>query len=59
MTVEIDLVLIAAIDRAAQLQGLSRSAAIREALETWRAHRPRSAQWSTEFMNWLKQPERL
>jgi metal-responsive CopG/Arc/MetJ family transcriptional regulator len=54
MTVDIDLVLIAAIDRAAQLQGLSRSAAIREALETWLAHRPRSAQWSTEFMNRLE-----
>jgi Ribbon-helix-helix protein, copG family len=49
VSVEIDDSLVAAIDRAAAVQKISRVAAFREALEGWVAHKPQSDKWSLDF----------
>jgi hypothetical protein len=49
VSVEIDDGLVAAIDRAADVQKISRVAAFREALEDWVAHKPKSDKWSLDF----------
>jgi hypothetical protein len=49
VSVDIDEALLADIDRAASVQKVSRDAAFNEALETWVAHKPKSAGWSMDY----------
>ncbi|MDB6043597.1 MAG: hypothetical protein JWM63_2148 [Gammaproteobacteria bacterium] len=49
VSVDIEESLLAVIDKAADVQNISRDAAFQEALETWVAHKPTSEQWSMDY----------
>lgn len=58
ISVDIDEGLLGAIDRAADVQQISRDAAFRDALETWVAHKPQSRS-SIDFSQWEFDPDCL